>query len=174
MSGSDRVMCWLHHRHSDVEELPYSDWLTVVWLVMKYSIAVCGLLKCERVAGLQCLLQCPVLNGKDRRRKLFIIQPLKGVKCLKKEGREWERATDRLIPLCLSLHPSRVLKTAVSQAERYWQSGNSYSQPATRERDGVVRQDAGWKKWSIKKLMILLFKAKERVFKEELKRRQTI
>lgn len=104
MSSSDRVMCWLHHRHSDLGELTYSDWPSVVWLVMKYSIAVCGLLKCKRVAGPQRLLQCPVLNGKDRRRKLFIIQPLKGVTCLKKEGREWERATDRLIPLCLSIH----------------------------------------------------------------------
>lgn len=70
---------------------------------MKCSIAVYGLHKIEKLGGPQCLLQCPVLNGKDRRRKLFIIQLLKGVKCLERRGgSEGGRGTDRLIPLCLS------------------------------------------------------------------------
>ncbi len=57
--------------------------------------------KSEKLGGPQCLLQRPVLNGKDRRRKLFIIQMLKGVKCLKRR-----RGTDKTHPsLSLSIHP---------------------------------------------------------------------
>lgn len=44
-------------------------------------------------------------------------------------GNERGQLTDS--SLSVSLHPSRELKTAVSQAER--QCGNSYSQPETRE-----------------------------------------
>lgn len=53
-------------------------------ITLKCSIAVSSLLKSERGGGLQCLLHCPVLNRKNRRRKLFIIQLLKGVKCLER------------------------------------------------------------------------------------------
>lgn len=145
MSSSNRVLCWF---------APQRQWFGEVTLQrLTYSRLAGDEIQYRSMWSAQvgesrkpqCLLQCPVLNGKDCRWKLIIIQPLNGVHCLGKGGgNERGQLTDS--SLSVSLHPSCVLKTAVSQAERFCQCGNSYSQPETREMDGVWRQDARWGK----------------------------
>ncbi len=102
--------------------------------------------KSKKLRGPQCLLQCPVLNGKDRRRKLFIIQMLKGVKCLKRR-----RGTDRLIPLCLS--PSILCVYDSCQPSRTPTASQVIHIPSLQPERGMEREERmlDGEKWRMKK-----------------------